>query len=192
MIKHSDDRRARRSRNMMKQGLLELMREKPFASITAREVTERMDLNRGTFYLHYPDTGTLLRSIEEDMLVDAQRMIDENLTTDGTPTTLQPLFRTVLNYIEANRDAFHTLLANDSSRFLDRMQELISRNGAAVVRSRFPDAKDDTLRYLLSFITYGLIGLIQEWFRSGVVTDRESLVKSADRMVSGASECLLC
>ena len=191
MIKHSEDRRARRSRTMMKQGLLELMREKPFSSITAREVTERMDLNRGTFYLHYPDTGTLLRSIEDDMLSDAQRMIDES-RTDGNPTTLQPLFRTVLDYIAANREAFHTLLANDSSRFMDRMQELISQNGAAVIRSRFPDAKDDTLRYLLSFITYGLIGLIQEWFRTSIVTDRESLVRSAERMVSGASEYLLC
>ena len=175
---------------MMKQGLLELMREKPFSSITAREVTDRMDLNRGTFYLHYPDIGTLLRSIEDDMLTDAQRMIDES-QTDGTPATLQLLFRTVLDYIAANREIFHTLLANDSSRFVDRMQELISRNGAALVRSRFPDAKDDTLRYLLSFITYGLIGLIKEWFRS-TSTDREFLVRSAERMVSGASEYLLC
>lgn len=190
MIQHSDDRRSRRSRKLMKQGLLELMREKPFSTITAREVTDRMDLNRGTFYLHYPDTGTLLHSIETDLLTDAQRMIDEG-RTDGTSATLQALFRTVLDYIAANREVFHTLLANDSSRFIERMQELILKNGAPVVRSRFPEARDDSLRYLLSFVTYGLMGLILEWFCSDMAADRETLVRSAEHMVSGASVYLL-
>lgn len=190
MIKHSDDRRSRRSRNMMKQGLLELMREKPFPTITAREVTDRMDLNRSTFYLHYPDVSSLLNSIEDDMLSDAQRMIDER-QSDIVSASLEPLFRTVLDYIAENREVIHILIVNDSSRFMDRMQELISRNGATVLHARFPKALEEMHRYLLSFIAYGLIGLIQEWIRSDMSIERESLVKDAERMVLGASEYLL-
>ncbi|MBO4881679.1 MAG: TetR family transcriptional regulator, partial [Firmicutes bacterium] len=63
MHKNSDDRRAKRSRRLLKEGLLTLMQEKRFHDISARDVTESADLNRGTFYLHYPDTLALLESI---------------------------------------------------------------------------------------------------------------------------------
>ena len=52
MHKNTDDRRAKRSRRLLKEGLLELMREKRFKDISARDVTESADLNRGTYYLH--------------------------------------------------------------------------------------------------------------------------------------------
>ena len=50
----------RRTRRMLKQGLAELMREKEFNDISIKDITDRMDLNRGTFYLHYADTYELL------------------------------------------------------------------------------------------------------------------------------------
>ena len=151
------------------------MREKPFPTITAREVTDRMDLNRSTFYLHYPDVSSLLNSIEDDMLADAQQMIDER-QNEIVSASLEPLFQTVLDYIVANREVIHILIVNDSSRFKDRMQELISRNGATVLHARFPKALEETRRYLLSFIAYGLIGLIQEWIRSDMEDHRDDLV----------------
>ena len=46
MTEATGDRRARRSRKLLKQGLLELLREKRFAHISVREIAERMDLNR--------------------------------------------------------------------------------------------------------------------------------------------------
>ena len=52
MQKNSEDRRARRSRKMLKESLLDLMRKKPFSDISVRDVTDRADMNRGTFYLH--------------------------------------------------------------------------------------------------------------------------------------------
>ena len=50
-----EDRRVRRTKQLIKQSLIELMHEKPFKDITVKDITERADLNRGTFYLHYVD-----------------------------------------------------------------------------------------------------------------------------------------
>jgi len=46
------DRRQKKSQVALKQALLELIREKEFQSITVANITEKVDLNRGTFYLH--------------------------------------------------------------------------------------------------------------------------------------------
>ena len=44
-----EDRRVRRTKKLLKQGLSELMKEKDFKDISVKDITDRMDLNRGTF-----------------------------------------------------------------------------------------------------------------------------------------------
>lgn len=67
-----EDRRIRRTKKLLKQALAQLMDEKDFKDITVKDITERADLNRGTFYLHYTDTYAILRSI-------SLLLTDENL-----------------------------------------------------------------------------------------------------------------
>lgn len=191
MLEHSEDRRARRSRKLLKQGLTELMREKKFSEISVRDITERMDLNRGTFYLHYPDTTTLLRSLETDMLQDAQAMIDKYLPETDLGT-LRPVFEPILDYIIEHKEACTAILVNNStSNFVDRLHQLIYRNGAGLVRKRFCVESEEQLDCLLSFITYGLIGLIKEWFDTDMKWQKPALLQMADRLVTGAANGLL-
>jgi AcrR family transcriptional regulator len=192
MGEYAEDRRSRRSRKLLKQGLLELMQEKRFQEISVRDVTERMDLNRGTFYLHYPNTTALLRSIEADMLAEAQDLIDAHLQETVACGTLQPVFEPILDYVVSNREICTILFANNSSsNFTDRLHEVIRRNGTDIIQARFAPASQAQLEYLLSFITYGLIGLMKEWFDREMDLPKKELIAAADRLVNGASECLL-
>lgn len=191
MLEHSEDRRARRSRKLLKQGLAELMREKKFSEISVRDITERMDLNRGTFYLHYPDTTALLRSLETDMLEDAQVMIDEHLPETDSGT-LRPVFEPILDYIIAHKEACTAILVNNStSNFVDRLHQLIYRNGVGLVQKHFHVESNEQTECLLNFITYGLIGLIKEWFDTDMRLQKQILLQMADRLVTGAANGLL-
>lgn len=46
------DRRVRKTKRQLRQALMDLMSEKPSKSISVRELAERADINRGTFYIH--------------------------------------------------------------------------------------------------------------------------------------------
>ena len=81
------DRRSRRSRKLLKQGLLELMREKRFPEISVRDVTERMDLNRGTFYLHYLDLNDVLDDIFMELMSETTCALDHVLCSNKQCTT---------------------------------------------------------------------------------------------------------
>ena len=70
-----EDRRVRRTKQLIKQSLIELMHEKPFKDITVKDITERADLNRGTFYLHYVDIYDLLSKIEDETLQAIEEMM---------------------------------------------------------------------------------------------------------------------
>ena len=54
MAKIREDRRVRRTRRLLKQGLAELLREKEFKDISIKDITDRMDLNRGPFICTFP------------------------------------------------------------------------------------------------------------------------------------------
>ena len=53
--KKAEYRSAIRSKRMIKQAFLSLIKEKDISKITVTELVERADLNRATFYAHYPD-----------------------------------------------------------------------------------------------------------------------------------------
>ena len=56
------DRRKSRTRKMLLDAFLELIFEKGFNAVTIREITERANVGRTTFYLHFQDKEELLLS----------------------------------------------------------------------------------------------------------------------------------
>lgn len=62
------DPRVLRTRQLLRDALLDLIREKGFEAITIQDLTDRAQLNRVTFYLHYRDKQDLLTRSMEDML----------------------------------------------------------------------------------------------------------------------------
>lgn len=62
------DLRVRRTRRLLREALLGLLREKRFDTITVQEVTERAQVSRGAFYLHYRDKDDLLTQSTKEML----------------------------------------------------------------------------------------------------------------------------
>ena len=61
-------RSAIRSRKLIRQAFMELLKEKTFEKITVTDIVNRADINRSTFYAHYPDVMGLLDEIQEEII----------------------------------------------------------------------------------------------------------------------------
>ncbi|MGA8428340.1 MAG: TetR/AcrR family transcriptional regulator [Candidatus Sulfotelmatobacter sp.] len=57
------DPRVLRSRRMLMDSLLRLLKKKEFEDISVQEIADEAALNRATFYLHYPDKNSLLQAM---------------------------------------------------------------------------------------------------------------------------------
>src|SRR5512133_4407009 len=71
------DRRARRTRKQLKEALFALVLEKGYDGVTIEDITERADLGRTTFYLHYRD--------KEELLLESIDSISEELMEQIAP-----------------------------------------------------------------------------------------------------------
>lgn len=80
-MKQKLDRRVRRTRRLLGEALVALITEKEYESISITDITERADLNRATFYLHYGSKEELLVDMLEerfDELVQRMEAINPN------------------------------------------------------------------------------------------------------------------
>jgi AcrR family transcriptional regulator len=67
MEARTTDRRVRRTRELLRSALLSLIQEKGYERITVRDILDRADVGRSTFYAHYRDKDELLQSGFEDV-----------------------------------------------------------------------------------------------------------------------------
>lgn len=68
--KQKMDPRVMRTRQLLRDALVELMEERGYEKITVQDITERATLNRATFYLHYSDKLDLLYQSTKEILND--------------------------------------------------------------------------------------------------------------------------
>lgn len=188
MLKNPEDRRARRSRKLLKQSLLELMKEKSFSDISVRDIAEGADMNRGTFYLHYSGTAELLKSVEADLLEELQALIDAHMQETVDDGTVRPVLEPLLDFAVSRRETFAVLFAgSETSGFIQALQQVICRSGASVVDSWFRPKDSSQTVYYLSFLTWGAVGLLKEWFAQDMAMPREELLAVAQRMAEGSA-----
>ncbi|GLC86979.1 TetR/AcrR family transcriptional regulator [Lysinibacillus piscis] len=62
------DPRVKRTRQLLRDALVELINEYGYEKITVQDITQRATLNRATFYLHYRDKLDLLYQSSEEIL----------------------------------------------------------------------------------------------------------------------------
>jgi len=63
----------------------ELVEERPWCDITVAMITQRAGLTRSAFYKHFPDQGTLLRALLEELSVQLEAVPDPWQSTKGEP-----------------------------------------------------------------------------------------------------------
>jgi len=188
MAKNSDDRRARRSRRLLKESLLVLMKRKAFSQISVRDVTDEADMNRGTFYLHYTGTVELLQSLEADLLQELEALIDAHLQETVDRGSVRPLLEPLLDFVVERQETWAVLLdEDDASGISQGLQRLIRKKGAGVVETWFHPHASALGDYLLTFLAWGFIGLLKEWFAQDMALPQEELIAAAQRLADGAT-----
>lgn len=152
--KRPDDRRVRMTKMLLKQSLIEIMREKSIHEISIKDICDGADINRSTFYRHYNTQYELYDEVLDDITKDIGEIY---ISCSGEDYTAQNFLTEILKYIEENRDTFLVILSGHGNV---SMGETFNR-----FTSRFIDTENSSeLRvYIVQFIAAGMTSLIWTW-----------------------------
>lgn len=186
MLNKPEDRRIRRTRKLLRQGLAELMNEKDFKDITVKEITDRVDLNRGTFYLHYRDTYDLLEKVENELIETFESLIENYHPTEENSSAFV-IIDQVYDYITENLDICKILFFNDSStHYENKLLSIISSKGFEI-NSRLFTGKDLKLaEYTSYFMACGMLGLVKKWLSEDMPIPKDNMVSMMDRIIANS------
>jgi AcrR family transcriptional regulator len=102
------DRRTLRSRQLLRNSLITLMLEKEYEAINVQDITDRADLGRATFYLHYKDKDELLLSMLEGLYDELVTRIENQIIKDNFST---PPIQLVFEHAAENKDLYKVVLS---------------------------------------------------------------------------------
>ena len=102
--------------------------------------------------------------------------------------TVRPVLEPVLDFILDRRETCEILFrSSEASGFIQTLQQFIRRNGEPLIETWFHPQDQALTDYFLSFLTWGFIGLLKEWFDQGMSVPREELIAAAQRAADGAA-----
>ena len=165
------DRRKLRTKRMLRKALLELIEEKGIEGVTVSDLTERADVNRGTFYLHYRDTAELMHQLKEEIFVGLTEKLRfirplELASYSDRDRAYPPAVQT-FEYILEHRDFFRVILGpNGDPAYMLQIKKFMMEHLTAL----FPrDAGNPAVPpdYLFAYITSAQLGVLQHWFETG-------------------------
>jgi AcrR family transcriptional regulator len=115
-----EDRRVQRTRQQLERALLELIEERNYESITVQQITDRANMGRATFYLHYRD--------KEQLLLATIQRLQEDLARQLEPLRPADFFR--------ERPLLNEQIFRHVERYRQLYEVLLSERGAALARQR--------------------------------------------------------
>ena len=109
------DLRVKLSRQLLKNALLEILEEKPLGKVTIKEICEKAEINRTTFYKHYKDEYDLYNDLENDFL----DLISKEVSQTGNEII------SLLNSFKGNKKLTRVILLNPADP--DIMKKVFDR-----------------------------------------------------------------
>ncbi len=183
MAEKSLDRRARMTRKILKQSLIELMKEKPIHEISIKKICETADINRSTFYHHYGSQYELFDDIFNDVSSDVYTLVQKHFGKE--------------NYIE--------LILEDTFVYLEKHRAttiiLLSENGGLSIGEKVSVLLDDffnfnittgTSSYCAQFISAGTISIVWKWINDENRIPAHELAKTISTLIyTGVRDSLI-
>lgn len=196
------DRRILRTRQALREALLTLLNEKDYDEITVEEITDRANLGRATFYLHYKDKEDLLLEEFNDLVYKRVQVLSEIPFSAWMPLMgdeaakrtafeerkhLGPI-RLIFEHIHSNASFYRLLLDNSKSgRILERIRKIsiggVERFMANLLEHGSVDIPPNVpVELIAAYFTGSMLSTISWWLEDGMQRTPEEMTEIFQRI----------
>lgn len=162
MGRDSTDRRVRVTKMILRDSLIELMKEKPLHEISIKAICEKADINRSTFYHHYGSQYDLFDDIVKEISENIWKIIEQS---KSKKEKFVKMLTDILTYCETNRDLFLIFLGSNGNF---NIGETLAKE---IDRFLKKEAKDEIYAYCTQFFSAGITSVLWTWLNKD---ERES------------------
>ena len=177
-----------RTQTLIKDAFIDLLKEKPFLSITIDNICEKAMIHRSTFYRHYEDKYVLFSDVSTAIAVSLFEQTNQGLNVE------HQLFEEIIEYIDANRALFFNITSKNNS--LELYEKLIQIGARDLYENsmKFNDSvskkiqNSDYPNVLCEFYCSGFFEIIKKWVNNEYPFSKEELIHIVNSLLANESK----
>lgn len=178
---------ALRTKNAIRRSFIELLAERPFDKISVRDIAERSEVTRNTFYYYYTDIYALAEDVFESEIEKLSERVEGY-------ESWQKAFLTATSFAAENKRMILHLHNSAHSDILARYyHKTILTTMLSYVRKEAEglNVSESQIMALARFYTAALAGLTLEWIGSGMKGEPDSFIDDLGGMARRATSAAL-
>ncbi|MCL2574646.1 MAG: TetR/AcrR family transcriptional regulator [Defluviitaleaceae bacterium] len=171
---NKEDRRIRKTKKALRETFAELLMQKSIQHITVKELTDKADVHRSTFYANFKDIYDLYNHTEDIVM---QEISDAFATEYSLDTKV--FFNALLQYISDNKQICRLILSNNAnSTFLNRISNLFKDLCIECWQKEFNlSCTSKELEVYAHFSFSGNLGIISKWIADDSKDSKEEIME---------------
>lgn len=184
------DRRVRRTRRQLRDALLALVMESGYENVTIQQITDRADLSRATFYLHYKEKDELLADSLESLFDELVASLDTSLIDLDWQKPSHQSSSVVFEHVSLYKDLYTSLFLGDrsvtyvSNRAINYIADVIEENIKALLPQDMPSLTPT--HTVAHFAAGAMFALMLQWLDNNMQETPETMAVIYQRMVMPA------
>lgn len=183
MSKKAEYRSAIRSKKMIRHAFVELVLEKDLEKITVKNIVERAEISRGTFYAHYSDIYAVIEEIENETMGKMLEFLNDFKNIDLVQNPM-PFLLKMAHFFDHDIEFYRMLIyTKGAPSFITKLKNVLIEkilNYKETIPS-IQEREEFTVR--VHFFVGGLVSLYQDWFAGKFNCSLEELTLSNSRIM---------
>lgn len=186
------DRRIARTKQFISEAFLALLLEKGIEGIVIKDITEKANVNRSTFYAYYSDKFDLLDFMVKDKLNQLNALIDSERNESGSYmpdfNSPDPFFVLLFSHMEENEMFYRVLLTriNPATAGADHAGALLGviREAfyARITELSMDQRQSVPLDLLLDHISFSTFHMARKWLEQRMIYSSRHMALQLTRL----------
>ena len=170
------DRRSARSEKAIQAAFLKMLSEAGFDAITVKDLAEKADISRKTFYLHYVDKYDLLNELVDQMIKELAELCEKKKDLGFVEGTVLWFY-----YFEERKPVFSALFLAESTvtfrrRLLDFIMEQLDNKLEGVPEERNTEV-------VRKFMAMAVLGVVESYMQGQFHVEIDEIAKQVGELL---------
>lgn len=182
MVKKTD-LRVIKTKNLIYNTLIELMKDKTFEEIKVSDICNKALINRSTFYSHYEDKYDLLVDFINSLKDEFVTELNKNNSNLDTKEYYIELIKIFLNHIEERKEMYTSIMINNrNSIMMDILLDVVNNDLLKKMSSdEFKSSIPSDI--IAKFYLGGVINIGVEWLKDNKKYSKDDIIKYISELI---------
>lgn len=185
-VQRQEDMRTRKTRTAIRKAFREMLKEMDYDQISIKELTERADINRRTFYLHYASIDELLNELIDEI---ADGYVQKTHSMHGY-SDQKEIAREFLLYFAQQDELHEKIICDVNFKYIsDRINRRISDNNQKHVDD-LGKVSPYMKNIIIAYLNMSCLGMYRKWVADKKKIPLDEFIDVATELVCNGAQSL--